>query len=149
MVLNGAQFVGVATIAVYAGAIVVTFLFVLMLAQPEGHSFYDRVSWGATPAGVGIVAGMLFAASTTWAVRDFAPSDALVAAGPPRQVLGAEHVAALGGQLFGPQLVLVEVAGVLLLAALVGAVAMASQGAHQRAQVPHGGTGWERGSDHE
>ena len=47
--LQGAQFLGIATVAVYAGAIVVTFLFVLMLAQPEGHAFYDRISWGFTP----------------------------------------------------------------------------------------------------
>src|SRR5213076_1345606 len=37
---SGAQFLGVATVVVYAGAIVVTFLFVIMLAQPEGHSPY-------------------------------------------------------------------------------------------------------------
>lgn len=43
---QGAQFLGVATVTVYAGAIVVTFLFVIMLAQPEGHSVYDRLSWG-------------------------------------------------------------------------------------------------------
>ncbi len=43
--LQGAQFLGVATVVVYAGAILVTFLFVLMLAQPEGHAYYDRVSW--------------------------------------------------------------------------------------------------------
>ena len=36
-----------ATIVVYAGAILVTFLFVLMLAQPQGHAYYDRVSWEA------------------------------------------------------------------------------------------------------
>ncbi|MCA9212414.1 MAG: NADH-quinone oxidoreductase subunit J [Planctomycetales bacterium] len=47
--LQGAQFLGIATVAVYAGAIVVTFLFVLMLAQPEGHSFYDRITWGTAP----------------------------------------------------------------------------------------------------
>ena len=45
--LQGAQFLGVATIVVYAGAILVTFLFVLMLAQPRGNAFYDRVSWEA------------------------------------------------------------------------------------------------------
>lgn len=49
LLLQGAQFLGIATVAVYAGAIVVTFLFVLMLAQPEGHTFYDRVSWGRLP----------------------------------------------------------------------------------------------------
>ncbi|MFO0913428.1 MAG: NADH-quinone oxidoreductase subunit J [Pirellulales bacterium] len=46
MLVQGAQFLGIATVAVYAGAIVVTFLFVLMLAQPEGLAFYDRISWG-------------------------------------------------------------------------------------------------------
>src|SRR6476660_5089632 len=65
---QGAQFLGVATVVVYAGAIVVTFLFVIMLAQPEGHSAYDRISWGGLSkvlaigtAGllVGIVAFML------------------------------------------------------------------------------------------
>ena len=45
--LAGAQFLAVATVVVYAGAILVTFLFVLMLAQPEGKAAYDRVSWEA------------------------------------------------------------------------------------------------------
>ncbi len=44
------QFLGVATIVVYAGAILVTFLFVLMLAQPRGNAYYDRVSWEAVLA---------------------------------------------------------------------------------------------------
>jgi NADH-quinone oxidoreductase subunit J len=43
--MQGAQFLGVATIVVYAGAILVTFLFVLMLAQPTGDAYYDRVSF--------------------------------------------------------------------------------------------------------
>jgi NADH:ubiquinone oxidoreductase subunit 6 (subunit J) len=42
---QGAQFLGVATVVVYAGAILVTFLFVLMLAQPGGDAYYDRMSW--------------------------------------------------------------------------------------------------------
>ncbi len=45
--LTGAQFLAVATIVVYAGAILVTFLFVLMLASQEGKTIYDRVSWEA------------------------------------------------------------------------------------------------------
>ena len=55
---TGAQFLAVATVVVYAGAILVTFLFVLMLAQPEGKAAYDRVSWEAllsAAAGVVIV----------------------------------------------------------------------------------------------
>ena len=53
---TGAQFLAVATTVVYAGAILVTFLFVLMLAQPEGKAAYDRVSWEALlAAATGIV----------------------------------------------------------------------------------------------
>jgi hypothetical protein len=45
-----------------------------------------------------------------------------------RNVLDTQHVAHLGGQLFTRQLISVELAGVLLLAALVGAIAMAGHG---------------------
>jgi NADH-quinone oxidoreductase subunit J len=40
--LAGAQFLAVGTVIVYAGAIIVTFLFVIMLAQMEGRALYDR-----------------------------------------------------------------------------------------------------------
>jgi NADH-quinone oxidoreductase subunit J len=42
--LAGAQFLAVGTIIVYAGAIIVTFLFVTMLAQMQGRALYDRTS---------------------------------------------------------------------------------------------------------
>ncbi len=42
--LAEAQFLAVGTIIVYAGAIIVTFLFVIMLAQMEGRAIYDRAS---------------------------------------------------------------------------------------------------------
>jgi NADH-quinone oxidoreductase subunit J len=42
--LAGAQFLAVGTVIVYAGAIVVTFLFVIMLAQAEGQAPYDRMA---------------------------------------------------------------------------------------------------------
>ena len=50
MMLLNAQFVALATVAVYAGAIVVTFLFVLMLAQSSGRAPYDRVASGPLPS---------------------------------------------------------------------------------------------------
>jgi NADH-quinone oxidoreductase subunit J len=43
-VLAGAQFLAVGTVIVYAGAIIVTFLFVIMLAQMEGRAPYDRAA---------------------------------------------------------------------------------------------------------
>ena len=53
--LQGAQFLGVATIVVYAGAILVTFLFVLMLAQPRGNAYLrpcelGSAAWPPAPA---------------------------------------------------------------------------------------------------
>ena len=129
--LNGAQFLGVATVAVYAGAIVVTFLFVLMLAQPEGHAFYDRISWGGTPAALAVLAGLMFVVVTVWSVWSLDPvSGEEVANADPNivKVLDEpQHVAALGGMLFSKHLIAIQVAGTLLFAALVGAVAIAGR----------------------
>ena len=50
--LADAPFLAAGTIIVYAGAIIVTFLFVIMLAQMEGKADYDRA---ARLAGVGDV----------------------------------------------------------------------------------------------
>ena len=123
--INGAQFLGIATVAVYAGAIVVTFLFVLMLAQPDGHAFYDRVGWGKVSQFVGCLTGMLVTAAIVWAVMEPGAIADSVSSGD-RVVDQPQHVAALGGQLFTRHLAAVQAAGALLLAALVGAVAMAS-----------------------
>lgn len=42
--LVDAQFLAAGTVIVYAGAIVVMFLFVIMLAQSEGYALYDRMA---------------------------------------------------------------------------------------------------------
>ena len=171
LLVLGAQFLGVATIVVYAGAILVMFLFVLMLAQPAGLASYDRVSnepflsalAGAVLLGVlslsigrlsagapACCAAPARAAAAAGDVADAGPAaaegaavadDAAVADGaavanravaPPAAVaadpLAAEQVARLGAELFGRHLVAVEAAGVLLLVALIGAIAIASRG---------------------
>ena len=132
--VNGAQFLGVATVAVYAGAIVVTFLFVLMLAQPEGHAFYDRISWGKIPSLLGCVAGVGIAALIVGAVAatPLAELATQVQGESSQDVLVDHHVAALGGQLFSKQLINVQLAAILLMVALVGAVAMAAHGSNRQ-----------------
>jgi NADH-quinone oxidoreductase subunit J len=137
LLFQGAQFLGMATMVVYAGAILVTFLFVLMLAQPEGHTYYDRVSWEPIlSACTGAVLIGLLTASIflpTEGVRhmgwkfDTATVDARQA-----KILNPDHMAHLGGQLFSRYLVAVEVAGTLLLVALVGAVAIVVHGEQKR-----------------
>jgi NADH-quinone oxidoreductase subunit J len=129
---QGAQFLGVATVVVYAGAILVTFLFVLMLAQPEGLAFYDRVSWGAW---LSALSGALIVGVLTLTVIGVFQNPA--SGEPPtapfqmpalrNDILADEHMAHLGAQLFSKHLVAVEVAGTLLLIALVGTVAIVSR----------------------
>ncbi len=110
--INGAQFLGIATVAVYAGAIVVTFLFVLMLAQPEGHAFYDRVGWGKISQFIGCLTGMVLAAAIVWAVMEPGAIADSVSSGD-RAVDNPQHVASLGGQLFTRHLAAVQAAGAL------------------------------------
>jgi len=144
---QGAQFLAGATIVVYAGAIVVTFLFVIMLAQPEGHSDYDRITWGGLPkvlavvtagALVGILMFMLGGVTNeglevgTRAAEVGVPEGAATGAVDARRaaggVLDPKHVANVGRRLFAEHLLSVELAGTLLLVALVGAVAISIQG---------------------
>lgn len=152
--MSGAQFLGVATIVVYAGAIVVTFLFVIMLAQPEGNASYDRISWGWFPKAASVfvaaaIVGLLTMllgglkdqaiaaqASATSPSDLEAPAAAVRAAPPVNPVLDHEHhMARLGAVLFSQHLISVEVAGTLLLAALVGAVAIAAHGKQRRLEI--------------
>jgi NADH-quinone oxidoreductase subunit J len=129
---QGAQFLGVATVVVYAGAILVTFLFVLMLAQPKGQAPCDQTSWAAPLSALtgALVVGIL----TLTVVSVFQnptmenrPRAALELTVLENEILAEQHVAHLGAQLFSKHLVAVEVAGTLLLVALVGTVAIVSQ----------------------
>ncbi len=124
LLVLGAQFLGVATIVVYAGAILVMFLFVLMLAQPAGLAPYDRVSNEPFLSAVtaAVLLGLLTLSIGRLSGAAAAPV-AAVAADP----LSENHVARLGAELFGRHLVSVEAAGVLLLVALIGAIAVVSR----------------------
>jgi len=126
LLLQGAYFLGASTIIVYAGAIIVTFLFVLMLAQPEGHTAYDRISWASFVPVAATTAAALLMGMLLNALPEF-PT-----AGAPLQVLHESHVAHFGAELFARHLIAVEVAGALLLVALVGAIAIVIQGSPRR-----------------
>ena len=134
--LNGAQFLGVATIMVYAGAIVVTFLFVLMLSQPDGKSSYDRVSWARFPVPLTVLAAALLVVLAAWSFESSPP----ISAQAGGAVASDEHMVRLGTELFARHLVAVELAGTILLVALVGAIAIVIHGKQQRALVSTLGT---------
>ena len=149
LLVLGAQFLGVATIVVYAGAILVMFLFVLMLAQPSGMAPYDRVSNEPLLSAVAgaVLLGLLslfvgrLSAETPACCRvpsrgaalaatpgeDAAPQPPAGVAATTADPLAENHVARLGGELFGRHLLAVEAAGVLLLVALIGSIAIVSR----------------------
>ncbi len=132
--LQSAPFLAAATIIVYAGAIIVTFLFVMMLAQQAGATIYDQRA--RQPLAATIVAFILLGALVytikIWdvhrAVADATQARVAVAANdlsqPAQdQPIGTMH--GLGRSLFGDYLFAVELAGTLLLIASIGAIAMA------------------------
>lgn len=123
LLLAGAQFLAVATLVVYAGAILVIFLFVLMLAQPEGRAPYDVVV--RRPMVVALLA-MAFAtlvAGAAIAVLGTGELTKIAAAAGDRTggVLRDEHVLSFAQVLFSRHLLALEVVGIILLVALVGA----------------------------
>jgi len=131
LLMQQAQFLAIATIAVYAGAILVMFLFVLMLAQPEGHTFYDRITWGALAPAFAVLAAVIIVGGIAYEVvhldaEQLAAESAIVKTDQISAGVkdSSTHMAGLGGALFGPHLIAVEVAGTLLLVALVGALAI-------------------------
>lgn len=115
-----APFVGVIQVILYAGAIMVLFLFVVMLLDPAGEGFSGRV--GITQ----LVATLLGGAALFLAVL---PVVSAVGGGEaPRQAPeGFGGVTAFGRLLFNEYLFAFEAASILLLAAMIGALYLAKR----------------------
>jgi NADH-quinone oxidoreductase subunit J len=114
-----AEFLAAIQILVYAGAVVVLFLFVIMLLGPSARS--NRDARGAIPRYLG--AGVLLAASLGALALIAAASPGPAAVPQAPAALGT--VEGLGRELFTEAVVPFELAGALLLIAVVGAVAVA------------------------
>ncbi|HEX3600200.1 MAG TPA: NADH-quinone oxidoreductase subunit J [Lacipirellulaceae bacterium] len=133
--LQYAPFLAAATVTVYAGAIVVTFVFVIMLAQQSGSTAYDQRSrqpFLATLAAF-VLLGLLLNTLRQATPEDFqvaaqqAPvANANLLSRPPEKALIDEDtMTGLGRSLFGDYLFAVELAGTILLVATIGAIAIA------------------------
>jgi NADH-quinone oxidoreductase subunit J len=134
-----APFLAAATVIVYAGAIIVTFMFVIMLAHQGGASAYDqrpRLPLAASLVSFFVLGALLFALLDWQQKPPSAPSEgpALFAAAGDvapgdvsRPVTPEEsrELKTLGLALFGHYLLAVELGGTLLLIATIGAIALA------------------------
>ena len=117
-VLLNAQFIAVVQLIVYAGAIVVLFLFGIMLLEVDWEDFKaGKRGWLRYPA---IVLAILLLGEVIYMLG----AGILGVPGPDTQELVAQHGNAwmLGRALYTDFLIPFELASVLLLGAIVGAV---------------------------
>ncbi len=106
MLLLGAVFVAALEVIIYAGAIMVLFVFVIMLIGPRNDVVSPRTWIGP------VVLSVVLLAELVYVIAAGTPAPLAVKEITPRQV---------GIALLGPYLIGVEITAFLLLAGLVGA----------------------------
>ncbi len=133
-IMQGAEFVGAVQLLVYAGGIMVLFLFVIMLVnvrQMENQKAFHAQT------GIAIFLGALLLVTAGWGIIYAAQSslgkpasaenlqkvpEALMSLTKPGATTGNSQ--ALGIVLYGRYLIPFEVASILLLVAMIGAIVM-------------------------
>lgn len=113
------NFLGVIQVLTYAGAILVLFIFIIMLLNLEDSELHEK---GYGPLGKVLLAisslGLFLALGYIF-TRPKLPVATLPA--------GFGEIASLGREMFGPWVVPFELAGVLLTVALIGSVLLAKR----------------------
>lgn len=135
LVLQRAEFLAVALIIIYAGAILVTYVFVIMLAQQTGQPTYDR---RAREPFLAVFAGFVLTAAVAGRAAELAQSVeqvrvAAVAVAAQESSPAFEgqsdqgNTAQIGQLLMTRYVIALEIAGVLLLIAMIGAIALSKK----------------------
>jgi len=120
-----APFIGVLQVLVYAGAIMVLFLFVIMLLN-LGRSSSDLK--GLVASAVGTILGVLLLFYVSPIARTSVPDAIVLPAGALDSTLVHQGVVgSVAGPLFDTYLVPFEITSLLLTAAIVGAVVLAKR----------------------
>lgn len=115
--LLNAQFVAMVQVIVYAGAIVVLFLFVVMLLGVErAEEGPDRLRYQWILGGL---LGVVLLAGVVWAL-------VLAAPGPVADLAGG-NVREIGAALLADHMIPFELASMVLLVAIIGAVVLAKR----------------------
>jgi len=117
-----AEFIAVIQVLVYAGAIMVLFVFVIMLLNLADLPDVKRVDWRkfiAFTMGIGLLSMLTFVTANA---LDMIPD-------PPSLVVAAENgsVSNIAKAMFTQYAMPLEIIGILLLAATIGAVVIAKR----------------------
>lgn len=113
-ILLNAQFLAVVNFIVYMGAIMVLFLFVLMLLNLNKDNEPLKSNMVKV---VGVIAGCCLVVTLVGSLKATAISDPVILRNPNLGLLKN-----LGKELFGPYMLPFELSSILLLSAMVGAV---------------------------
>ena len=122
--LLGAEFVAAIQVIVYAGAVMVLFVFVIMLlnAGEEEHTHGSRVAWLlGIPA---VLAGMVI---VCWALVTHSNAGSVALGGVPQPDKAFGNARDISQLLFHEFLLPFEVTSILVLIAIMGAVVLAAR----------------------
>ena len=122
-VLIGAEYLAMALVVVYVGAVAVLFLFVVMMLDVN---FQEMRAGAARYISIGAVVGLALLAELSLVLGGAAFGDAKVMGGalptPPADQV--ENVRALGQILYTDLFVLFQISGLILLVAMIGAIVL-------------------------
>ncbi|MCE9645578.1 MAG: NADH-quinone oxidoreductase subunit J [Chloroflexi bacterium] len=121
--LLGAPFIAMSQITVYAGAIMVLFLFVIMLLGTETISSPTALPWQRPLA---VLLAVVLAVESVYLVFARAGSNASISA-PDASLNSMESLRGMAMSLFNNFLLPFEITSILLLVAMVGAIVIAKQ----------------------
>lgn len=121
-ILLGAEFLAMLLLMVYVGAVMVLFLFVVMMIDID----FKELSKGFLQyAPVGTLIGLIILAEIIMVVGGFVyDAETIHAAVPIPDVATTSNLEAFGLLLYGDYVFFIEMAGIILLIALIGAVVL-------------------------
>ena len=123
MVLVGAEFIAMLLVIVYVGAVAVLFLFVVMMLDIDfaelREGFVRYLPFGALLAIV-LAAEMIFAVGA-WS------AGSVQLAGAQAPVVAGSNIEAIGQLLYTRYIFLFEMAGIILLVAMIGAIVLTNR----------------------
>jgi NADH-quinone oxidoreductase subunit J len=135
--LLGAEFLAAVQVIVYAGAILIFYLFVVMLLDLSGEETRPRFGphWP-----LAALVGLSFA-SLAWLARvgrlgELEVRELVASEGGAQPAGPAGTVRRIGDELFGPFALPFELASLVLLAAIIGAVVLARRRAARSGRCP-------------
>ncbi|MER8952363.1 NADH-quinone oxidoreductase subunit J [Mesorhizobium sp. M0833] len=121
--LTGAEFLAMILLVVYVGAVLVLFLFVVMMLDVD---FAEMKEGALQYAPIGALVGLILAAELIVVLGGytFAPKLAATVAQPIPDLAARSNTAALGDILYTDYLYYFQIAGLVLLVAMIGAIVL-------------------------